>query len=129
MKRGNTQFPYTLQKDYFGADRDSVKEQFVRDFIVFCRELKQRAKEDGRGMTMFINKFVAIGGEFWQFQFYATGDSISTEAHLFHFDYSEHPPVDRSTHYPRTKWGDKGLTGRRWDSELREFLRREVNKV
>lgn len=117
-----------IQKDYYGADEQKTKARFIRDFIEFCRDMKRRAKEDGRGMTMYINKFVGILGEFWQFQISATEDTVWTEAHLIHFDHSKNPPVDQTTHYPKTKWGDAGKTGTRWDSELREFLNREINK-
>ncbi len=117
-----------IQKDYYGTDRQKTKERFIRDFIEFCRDMKRKAKEDGRGMPLFINKFVTICDEYWQFEIFATEDTVCTEAHLFHFDYGKNPPVDQTTHYPRTEWGGKGYTGARWDSELREFLRREINK-
>ena len=86
--------------------------------------MRTQAKEDGRNVVMYINKFVAICGESWQFRISATADTVWTEANLFSFDYSQMPPVDRTIHYPKTRWG----TCAHWDSELQEFLRREIGK-
>lgn len=115
----NVKFPYTLRRDYYD------KELFVKEFIAFCRDARKQAIKDGRGMTGFINKFVGVCGEFWQFQIYASEDSIWTAATYFRFDYSKTPALDISVHYPKTKWGGPYS---RWDSELREFLKREINK-
>ena len=114
-----------IQRNYYGTDDHKTKERFIRDFIEYCRDMKRRAQEDGRGMAMFINKFVGICGEFWQFEISASESAVWTEAHLIQFDYGQKPPVDKTIHYPKTKWGDSYS---RWDVELREFLRREINK-
>ena len=114
-----------LKKEYCLADDREAKQEFIRDFIKFCREVKRRAKEDGRGMTMYINKFVGICGESWQFQVSASADTVWTEATFFDFDSSTNPPRDLTVHYPKTKWG-KAYS--RWDTELREFLNREICK-
>lgn len=111
-----------LQKYYYD------KELFIKDFIKFCRDVKQEAIGDGRGMKMMINKFVGVCGESWQFIVTADERSVWTEARRFHFVHSSGQTIDQSVHYPKTKWGDAGGTGARWDSELREFLRREINK-
>lgn len=116
----HAKFPHTLRKDYYD------KELFIKEFVAFCREVREKRREDGRPvMKSRINKFVGVCGEFWQFIVYADMESIWTEAVYFHFDYSTKPPKDLSVHYPETKWGGPYS---RWDSELREFLRREINK-
>ena len=131
MKDGSNSLPVLvgIKKDYFNLEnQEAAKEEFIKDFIRLCRDLKRDAKADGRGMTSLYNKFVGICRESWQFTVYANEKEVWTEAVLFQFDYRQNPPADRSIRYPKTKWGDAGRTGRRWDSELREFLRREVMK-
>ena len=98
------------------------KEEFIKDFIKFCRWGKT---ECGGFGTYFINKFVGIQDEMWQFKFYLTRNTVETEAQLFLFDYSKDPAQDISITYPKTLWGDKYS---RWDTELRNFLSREVLK-
>ena len=114
-----------LKKEYYDADETKAKTQFVKDFIQYCRDAQRVARDDGLGMTTFVNKFVVVGREFWQFGIYASADKVWTEAHLFRFDYSKNPPADISTHYPKTEWGGSYS---RWDCELREFLNREICK-
>ena len=95
------------------------KQEFVKDFIRFCREVKERSKRCSPWNKTYICKFVGVCGESWKFEITASADGIWTQADLLQSG-------ERAVHFPRTKWGEPGV---RWDSDLRKFLIREVNKA
>ena len=91
------------------------KQEFVKDFITYCRAVKRAHNASHARQTYYCNKFIGVCGESWKFGFYISSDTVATDATL----------LSCGTQYPKTKWGG---FGRRWDTELREFLSREVNK-
>ena len=102
---------YILKKIYYD------KEAFIKDFIKFCRECKTAWKQRGVAMPSIIYKNVSVNCENWWFTVIVDKDgALCTEAALYQ--------SGTQTEYPRTKWGGE----KRWDLELREFLRREINK-
>lgn len=102
---------YILKDNYFS------KKDFIRDFIFFCRECKNTWKERGRAMPSIIYKTTSVNCEYWRFTVIVDKDgALCTEAALYQ--------SGTQIEYPRTKWGGE----KRWDAELREFLRREINK-
>lgn len=105
-------------KSYILKDYYYKKEEFIRDFIEFCRECKNEWKQRGRAMPSIIYKDTSVNYENWSFTVIVDKNgALNTEAVLC--------KSGTKTEYPRTKWGgDK----KRWDVELREFLHREINK-
>ena len=87
------------------------KKEFVKDFVALCRKLRYES-------PTFTNEYVCICGELWAFSIHAGDCMVSTEAALAH--------NGQWLIYPRTIWG---RTYARWDTELREFLNREVCKL
>lgn len=95
-------------------DRYYDKREFIKDFITLCRRLK---KENNNIQPGFLHKFFSICGELWSFCIYIDSGSLSTSAELI--------VGDKMVKFPKTTWGEPY---RRWNSELREFLTREVCK-
>lgn len=91
-----------------------IKSEFVKDFIKYCRAMFQHCKNT-EAKSIMHRKTINICGEEWKFEIIATQTTISTTA-----------AFNGKTDYPLTKWGGDGV---RWDSELREFLNREILKV
>lgn len=90
------------------------KSEFVRDFIKYCRAVFQYCKNI-EAKSVMNRKTFNVCEEEWKFEITVTQTTISTTAIL-----------NGKTNYPLTKWGGDGM---RWDSELREFLNREILKV
>lgn len=104
---------YILKKFYYD------KEIFIKDLILFCRECKNEWKQRGRAMPSIIYKDTSVNYENWRFTVIVDKDgALCTEAVL------HQSGTQTDIEYPRTKWGGT----KRWDAELREFLRREINK-
>ena len=99
-------------------DNYLTKEDFVKDFVKFCRDMKRGCKE-GQKKPDFASISVVVCGEPWLFRIYLDADTVSTDAELMCQNGS-------ACRYPRTTWGGKYA---RWDSELQEYLNREVCKA
>ena len=93
------------------------KNDFIKDVLKMARYMKKEHKERNAKHTLFYNKFVGIEWEYWKFTLYVNSEKVSTEAILFQ--------DGKETKFPFTTWGDKY---KRWDSDLKEFLMREINK-
>ena len=97
-----------MKNEYFN------KQEFIKDFIALCRGVK---RENNNTQPGFLHKFFSVCGELWSFCIYIDNDTLSTSAELI---------LDgRPLKFPKTTWGGPYS---RWDSELREFLRREICK-
>lgn len=86
------------------------KNEFIKDFIGLCRSLKHI-------QPVSIAEHTKVCGEHWFFYIQTDNDKVSTKAWNYYKD--EFVP------FPMTTWG---APYSRWDTELREFLQREVCK-
>lgn len=84
---------------------------FIKEFIALCRELRHK-------QPVSVTECVKVCGEPWVFTIRTGSDKVSTQAWLYR-DEGYVP-------FPMTTWG---APYSRWDSELREFLMREICKV
>lgn len=89
---------------------------FIKDFLKECRQV--RTTKEKREFSFNVK----ITRENWTFYVLAENGQISTKAILLK---SAVGPT--LCEYPWTQWGEK--KGKRWDSELKKFLEREVCKV
>jgi predicted component of type VI protein secretion system len=98
------------------------KNQFIKDFLKLCREIKKEEEDrfSKRKRKITVNAKISDQNttEEWKFIIYIENERIFTEATV--------SLNGKTTQYPKTEWGD---SYRRWDSELLEFLRREVCKI
>ncbi len=94
---------------------ETRKEAFVKHVIDYCGWWKTSL--NGRGLAIFAFE-LKIKNESWTFFASANPKSVSTRAIL---------ALDSGAviRYPNTEWGGGG---KRWDADLREFLKREVMK-
>lgn len=105
-----------MKNEYFN------KQEFIKDFIDLCRKLR---KEHQGHQTGFIHKFLIVCGELWRFYIYIDRKTISTSAERI-YDATKRYDLDSiPVRFPKTTWGSPYS---RWDSELREFLEREICK-
>ena len=95
------------------------KEEFVKEFVEFCRKIKKENETQKSHRTDFLRIKPVICGESWEFKAYFGSNSVQTEATLFLKETS------KTISYPRTTWGEPY---KRWDTDLKEFLMREIDK-
>ena len=109
MRRNTNGSICLLQESYYN------KKEFVKDFIQLCRSAKKSHIESGTVGASFLHQFVGVCGEYWSFCIYVSAESIATDAAVV--------VNSKWLKYPKTTWGSPYS---RWDTELREFLNREV---
>lgn len=109
------------KRNLFLSKRYDDKAKFAKDVIGVCRKQKKLTatrsiENERRGFCW--KECVRVCDEHWCFTFSIEDNTVSTSALLV-------LPSGQQVTYPRTTWGSPG---QRWDSELREFLLREVCK-
>lgn len=92
------------------------KDQLIKDIIKYCREKKEKSVEDGI-VTGFFNAI--IGDELWDIHVSAIDNVVRTSAIV------KPEGSNKRINYCQKKWGGDG---KRWSTELREFLEREILK-
>lgn len=109
------------KRNLFLSKRYDDKAELAKDVIDVCRTQKKltaiRGVENER-QDFCWKEYVRVCDEHWCFAFSIADNKVSTSAMLV-------LPSGQRVAYPYTTWGSPG---RRWDSELREFLLREVCK-
>lgn len=98
------------------------KQEFIKDFIDLCRKMKG---EYCGAQPRFVHKFFTVCGELWSFCIYTARKTIEISADRIYDSTKRYDLDSMPVRFPKTTWG--GPYGR-WDSELREFLIREVCK-
>lgn len=109
------------RKNLFLCERYDDKRKLVSDVLDVCYVHKNLTHLNARKNVFrgyLWNELVNVGGEQWLFTFDIKCDTVSTSALLI-------LPSGQQVSYPRTTWGS---AGRKWYSELEEFLMRKVCK-
>ena len=92
---------------------EKSKDKIIKELIKKCRQMLRNGR-DGTNTGFF-----SVGDEMWEYTIRCIKNKIVTDFTLYWTD-------GIKIQYPRTEWGNYGV---RWDSDLREFLNREILKV
>ena len=99
------------------------KNNAILHLISTCREIKQDSKFQGSETVC-----VPLKNESWYFTVNKDKDgNIYTKADCYYYTTNSEivTSIVKAIHYPETKWGGPCS---RWDTELREFCKREFEK-